>query len=68
MNLDKALSFLRKALNDNSFLKIHYRSVKGRVSFRSIQPREINERSEIVYIRAFCKTADDLRTFRLDCI
>ena len=41
MGKDKILSSLKKALDDKSSIKIQYKSIKGKHSSRSIQPKEI---------------------------
>ncbi len=60
---------VERAVEDHAQIKIEYLSASsGEVSVRAIEPREIRVLNGHAYVRAYCTTREDWRTFRVDRI
>ncbi|MDE3007810.1 MAG: WYL domain-containing protein [Acidobacteriota bacterium] len=66
-DVDDSLVTIERAVRDGAQLKIEYVAVESdEVQVRLISPREIRVLNGHTYVRAYCDTRRDWRTFRLD--
>ena len=62
-------SALNESISKNTYLAIKYHSLyRDEVSERTIQPMELLQENENLYVRAFCFSAGAMRDFRVDRI
>jgi proteasome accessory factor C len=62
-------SALNDSISKNTYLAIKYHSLyRDEVSERTIQPMELLQENENLYVRAFCFSAGAMRDFRVDRI
>jgi predicted DNA-binding transcriptional regulator YafY len=55
-----------KGLDEGDPIVIHYVDAKGTVSARTVTPKSLVRKGEMVYLVAFCHDRKAERTFRMD--
>lgn len=67
--MDESTSMIEEAITARKVLNIEYASISSdAVSSRLVEPLHLTAKEDRIYLRAWCRETDDIRTFRLDRI
>ncbi len=66
---EQIVNILKVAINSNSCVEIKYgAAIDQKVTQRIIEPIALQANEGVVYVRAFCRSSEAMRTFRVDRI
>jgi len=66
---EQIVNILKSAINGRSCVEIKYgAAIDQKVTQRTIEPIALQANEGVVYVRAFCRSSDAMRTFRVDRI
>ena len=66
---EQIVKILKDAINSNSCVEIKYgAAIDQKVTQRTIEPIALQANEGVVYVRAFCRNSEAMRTFRVDRI
>lgn len=64
--VDAEVTLTRKAISENRLISCSYINAANSVSDREIEPIALESNDSIWYLRGYCRTKKQVRTFRLD--